>query len=501
MEDFLSTRVQVSGGRENSLINRKMIYRILGILLLLEAMLFLACMGVSLYYGEPDYICFVYSALINAGVGGTLIFLGRHAKNIVTRRDGYCIVAFTWMLFTIFGMLPYLISGTIPSVTDAFFETMSGFTTTGATILDDVESLSHGILFWRSFTQWIGGLGIVFFTIVVLPIFGVGNQVLFKAEATGVTHDKIHPKISVMAKWLWTVYLILTVAEAVLLAVGGMGWFDAVCHAFGTTATGGFSTKQSSVAYWNSPFIEYVIAVFMILSGMNFSLYFMCLRGRYKQLFHDDEAKWFVGSIGCVALLITVSLVVQNGYGAEEAFRKSLFQVATLHTSSGFITDDYIHWAPFTWVLLVYCMIVGGCTGSTCGGVKIMRLLIVIRNIKNEFRRMMHPHAVLPIKVNRMAVPQSIISMASTFVLLYFGCIFMGWLVYMFMGLEIVEALGITISSLGNTGVALGAFGPAYSWNGLPEAGKWLSSFLMLIGRLELFGVLLIFSPAFWEKR
>ena len=236
------------------MINRKMILRILGILLFMEAMMFLVCAGVSLCYGEEDYIYFIYTTLINMAVGSGLILLGRGAENRVTRRDGYCIVAFTWLLFTGFGMLPFYISGSIPSVTDAFFETMSGFTTTGATILDDIEALSHGMLFWRSFSQWIGGLGIVFFTIAVLPIFGVGNQVLFSAEATGVTHDKIHPKISVMAQCLWTVYLVLTVAEIVLLLIGGMDLFDAACHAFSTTATGGYSTKQASVAYWNSPF-------------------------------------------------------------------------------------------------------------------------------------------------------------------------------------------------------------------------------------------------------
>ncbi len=501
MEDFWSTTVQVSGERENSLLNRKMIFRILGILLFIEAMLFLVCMGVALFHGEDDYIYFVGSALLNVGVGGVLIALGRGAKNVVTRRDGYCIVAFTWLLFTAFGMVPFYASGSIPLLADAFFETMSGFTTTGATVLDDIESLSHGMLFWRSFTHWIGGLGIVFFTIVVLPIFGVGNQVLFKAESTGVTHDKIHPKVSVMAKWLWAVYSILTAVVTVLLVIGGMSWFDAVCHAFGTTATGGFSTKQASVAYWNSPFIEYVIAVFMILSAVNFSLYFMCMKGRCGQLFRDDETKWFIGSILIATAAISVSLVVRNGYGVEEAFRKALFQVATLHTSSGFATDDYMLWAPFTWVVLVYCMLAGGCTGSTSGGIKIMRLLIVARNVKNEFRRMMHPRAVLPIKVNRMAVSPSTVSTVSTFVLFYLGCVFAGWLVYMFMGLGMVEALSVTISSLGNAGLALGAFGPAYSWNALPEAGKWFSSFLMLLGRLELFGILLMFSPGFWEKR
>lgn len=285
MEDFVSINVNTGRSRTNSLINRKMIFRILGILLFMEAAMFLVCASVSWYYREKEYIYFIYSILINVGVGGVLLLLGRNAPNMVTRRDGYCIVAFTWLLFTAFGMLPFYLSGEIPSITDAFFETMSGFTTTGATILDDIEALPYGMLFWRSFTQWIGGLGIVFFTIAVLPIFGVGNQVLFSAEATGVTHDKIHPKISVMAKWIWTVYLILTLTLIVLLVWGGMSVFDAVCHSFATTATGGYSTKQDSIAYWNSPFIEYVTAIFMILSGVNFSLYFMCLNNVVLNVF------------------------------------------------------------------------------------------------------------------------------------------------------------------------------------------------------------------------
>ena len=364
MEDFLSTAVNVTDTRGNSLINRKMILRILGTLLFMEAMMFLACAGVSLCYGEEDYIYFIYTTLINMAVGSGLILLGRGAENRVTRRDGYCIVAFTWLLFTGFGMLPFYISGSIPSVADAFFETMSGFTTTGATILDDIESLSHGMLFWRSFSQWIGGLGIVFFTIAVLPIFGVGNQVLFSAEATGVTHDKIHPKISVMAQWLWTVYLMLTLAEMVLLLIGGMDLFDAACHAFSTTATGGYSTKQASVAYWNSPFIEYVIAIFMILSGINFSLYFMCLKGKGKRLFQDDEFRWFMKSVSILTLVITLALVFQNHYDWEKAFRRALFQVATAHTSCGFATDDYNLWPSFTWMLLIFAMLSGGCTGN-----------------------------------------------------------------------------------------------------------------------------------------
>ena len=501
MEDFLSTAVNVTANRGNSLINRKMILRILGILLFMEAMMFLACAGVSLCYGEEDYIYFIYTTLINMAVGSGLILLGRGAENRVTRRDGYCIVAFTWLLFPGFGMLPFYISGSIPSVTDAFFETMSGFTTTGATILDDIESLSHGLLFWRSLTQWIGGLGIVFFTIAVLPIFGGGTIQLFSAEAIGVTHDKTHPRIDVMAKWLWMIYAILTIAETVLLMIGGMSFFDAVCHSFSTTATGGYSTKQASVAYWNSPFIEYVIAIFMILSGINFSLYFMCLKGKGKRLFQDDEFRWFMKSVSILTLVIMFALVFQNHYDWEKAFRRALFQVATAHTSCGFATDDYNLWPSFTWMLLIFAMLSGGCTGSTSGGIKNMRLMILARNIKNEFKRMLHPRAVLPVRVNRQVISPSIIASVNTFFVFYLFCILAGWILLMFFGVGIIEAMSTVISSLGNVGPGLGAFGPAFSWAALPDAAKWILSFLMLIGRLELFAVLLLFYSGFWERR
>lgn len=501
MEDFIINDIHITGNRGgNSLINKKMILRILGVLLCIEAVLLLISAGVSLIYEEQDYIYFVYCTLLNLGVGGTLIFFGRNADNVVTRRDGYCIVAFTWLLFTAFGMLPFYISGAIPSVSNAFFETMSGFTTTGATILDDIESLSHGMLFWRSFTQWIGGLGIIFFTIAVLPIFGVGNQVLFSAEATGVIHDKIHPKISVMAKWLWLIYLLLTGTVVVLLLFGGMNFFDAVCHAFATTATGGYSTKQDSIAYWNSAYIEYVITIFMLLSSINFSLYYMFMRGQIRQLFKDDETKAFITSVLVITLLITVSLVLQNGYGLERAFRAAVFQVASIHTSCGFATDDYNAWSPFTWMLLLYAMVAGGCTGSTSGGVKLMRVVIVLRNVKNEFSRLMHPRAVLPVKVNGQAVSQHTLSTVVTFVIFYLICAFVAWTVLVFLGLSLQDALGTVISSLGNTGPGLATYGPAFSWNALPDLAKWILSFLMLIGRLEVFGILLMFAPSFWEK-
>ena len=499
-EFYNPDKLYKGGSRNNSLINKKMIFRVLGVLLFIESAMFLLCAAISLCYGEQDYQYFLYTILLNTLVGGVLLICSRGAENRLTRRDGYCIVTFTWFLFTLFGMLPFYFSGGILSVTDAFFETMSGFTTTGATILDDIESLSHGLLFWRSLTQWIGGLGIVFFTIAVLPIFGGGTIQLFSAEAIGVTHDKTHPRIDVMAKWLWMIYAILTVVETMLLMIGGMSFFDAVCHSFSTTATGGYSTKQASVAYWNSPFIEYVIAIFMILSGINFSLYFMCLKGKGKRLFQDDEFRWFMKSVSILTLVITLALVFQNHYDWEKAFRRALFQVATAHTSCGFATDDYNLWPSFTWMLLIFAMLSGGCTGSTSGGIKNMRLMILARNIKNEFKRMLHPRAVLPVRVNRQVISPSIIASVNTFFVFYLFCALVGWTLLMFFGVGLTEAMSTVISSLGNVGPGLGAFGPAFSWAALPDAAKWVLSFLMLIGRLELFAVLLLFYSGFWER-
>ena len=381
MEEYISDNSLYIRSKNNSMINRKMIGRVLGMLLFIELGMFLLCAGVSAGYGESDYKYFLYTCIINAVVGGLLLLYGRGAENKMSRRDGYCVVTLSWVFFTFFGMLPFYFSGSIDTITNAFFETMSGFTTTGATILDDIESLSHGMLFWRSLTQWIGGLGIVFFTIAILPIFTTGGVQLFSAESTGVTHDRTHPKINVMAKWLWTIYLVLTVSETVLLMFGGMSLFDAICQSFATTATGGYSTKQNSISYWNSPYIEYVVAIFMIVSSINFSLFLMCLKGKVGRLFKDEELHWFLASVGILTFLITLALVFQNHYDWELAFRKALFQVSTVHTSCGFATDDYNMWPPFTWLLLFIAMLSGGCTGSTSGGIKNMRLLIVARAI------------------------------------------------------------------------------------------------------------------------
>lgn len=483
---------------KNKKINFKLISHVLGILLMVEAGLFLVCIGVSLCYRESDYLHFLYTILINVTVGGAMLLWGRNANTRVSRRDGYCVVAVCWLLFTAFGMLPFYLSGYIPSITDAFFETMSGFTTTGATILNNIEALPHGLLFWRSLSQWIGGLGIVLFTIAFLPVFNDSGQQLFLSESTGVTHDKLHPKISVMARTLWTVYIVLTVVETVLLMFGGMNLFDAVCHAFSTTATGGYSTKQASVAYWNSPFIEYVISIFMILSGVNFALYYSVVKGYGKDILKDGELRWFLKSVGILTLIITVALFFYNHYDLETAFRKALFQVATAHTSCGFATDDYNLWPPFTWMLLIFAMISGGCTGSTSGGIKNLRLLIIWQNIKNQFRQMLHPREVLPVRINKKNITPATSASVYTFFVTYLICIVIGWTLLMAFGVGLTESMSTVISAIGNVGPGLGSFGPAFSWAALPDAAKWVLSILMFIGRLEIFGILLIFYHGFW---
>ena len=487
----------VSTNMENELSYR-FIAHLTGQLLAFESILLLTCCCVSMAYGESDLMAFIISSSVCIAASVMLLVYGRKKENALSRYEAYIVVALSWVFFTIFGMLPYLLGGYIPTVTDAFFETMSGFTTTGATILDNIDSMPHGILFWRSLTQWIGGLGIVCFTIVLLPGFGVSCQMLYLSEATGVTHSKICPKTRVMARYIFMVYILLTAIESALLKVGGMGLFDAVCHSMTTTATGGFSTKQESIAYWHSPYIEYVVSLFMLLSAINFSLYIIAVKGRWKQLWQNVELKWFASSVGLLTLIVSVALILSNGYGVEEAFRKSLFQVATCHTSCGFATDDYNLWPPFTWMLLIFAMLSGGCTGSTSGGIKNLRMIIVSHCIRNQFRQILHPRAVLPIKAGSM-LDNKLVTMVLVFIAAYMSVAFVGWTLLMAFGVGFTESMSTVISAMGNVGPGLGSFGPAFSWAALPDGAKWILSSLMLIGRLEIFGFLLIFYRATWR--
>lgn len=462
--------------------------------------MFLICSGVSYYYNDEALLDFWKSAGITAGAGLLMVAAGRNGNRQLTRRDSYVLVSLAWVIFSFFGMLPFYISGYIPDVTNAFFETMSGFTSTGATILDNIESLPHGLLFWRSMTQWIGGLGIIMFTIAILPIFGINGIQVFVAETSGPTHDKVHPRIGVTAKWIWSIYTGITAVLVALLMLGGMDWFDSVCHAFATTGTGGFSTKQASVEYYNSPYIEYVISIFMFISGINFTLLLLVANRKFKKAVGNAELKWYFWSVVCFTGIIAAILYRTSSMDIEEAFRKSLFQVISLHTSTGFATDDYMLWTPVLWGLLTIVMIIGACAGSTTGGLKCIRMVILAKVSRNEFKHILHPNAVLPVRANKQVVSPSVISTVLAFCFLYFVLIIVGILLMMGMGIGLVESIGCVISSIGNMGPGLGETGPAYSWNALPDAAKWLLSFLMLLGRLELFTVLLLFTPEFWKR-
>lgn len=483
------------------MINWKMISKVMGFLLFIEAGFLTLCTLLSICYQETDTQAFILSTVATILTGIPLVYAGKNAERKLSRKDGYVVVTFAWVIFSLFGMLPYLISGYIPNVTNAFFETMSGFSTTGASILDDIEALPHGLLFWRSMTQWIGGMGIVIFTIAVLPIFGVGGIKLFAAEATGPTFDKVTPRIDVTAKWIWTIYIGLTIVETCLLMMGGMGIFDAICHAMTTTATGGFSTKQASIAAFNSPYIEYVITIFMFLSGINFSiLYLVFLKGKFKRILHDTEVNWYIKTCLFFITIITVGLMISSTFSLEEAFRKAAFLVVSLQTTSGFITDDYMLWAPPLWMLTTVITYSGACAGSTSGGIKCIRSVILARIANNEFKHIIHPNAVLPVRVNRLNIPSTTKSTVLAYLVVFLVLLFLGWFLLMIMGVEFEEAYSIVISSLANVGPGIGKCGPAFSWNALPDAAKWLSAIYMLIGRLELFAVLLILSPAFWKK-
>ena len=484
------------------MINWKMISKIMGFLLFIEAGFLSLCIALSVFYEEPDLPAFILSTLLTIAVGIPLSYAGKDAERKLSRKDGYVVVTFAWIIFSIFGMLPYYISGYIPNLTNAFFETMSGFSTTGASILDNIESLPHALLFWRSMTQWIGGMGIVIFTIAVLPIFGVGGIQLFAAEATGPKFDKITPRIDVTAKWIWAIYIVLTITETLLLMLGGLSLFDSVCHAMSTTATGGFSTKQDSIAAFHSPYVEYVITIFMFLSGINFSLlYLLFLKGSIKRLLGDSEVRWYVKTVLMFTTIITIGLLISSPMGLEEAFRKSSFLVVSLQTTCGYVTDDYMLWAPPLWMLTTIITYCGACAGSTSGGTKCIRAVIVARIAKNEFMHILHPNAVLPVKVNGTSVSSTTKNTVLAFFVVFVLLVFLGWFVMMIIGLDFDDAYSVVISSLANVGPGIGMCGPSFSWNALPDAAKWLSIVYMLIGRLELFTVLLLLNPTFWKKR
>lgn len=482
------------------MINKKIIIQVMGLLLLIEGFFLGISALVSVYFNEYD----LHGLLITTGIcfisGLILQLLTRNAEKSIGKREGYIIVSFVWVIFSLFGALPFVISGAIPSYTDAFFETISGFTTTGASILNDIESIPHGLLFWRSLTQWLGGMGIIVLSIAILPIFGIGGMQLFVAEVPGPTPDKLHPRIKETAKRLWGIYILFTFAEVVLLKLGGMSWFDAVNHSFTTMATGGYSTKQASIAHFDSPFIHYVITLFMFLAGTNFTLSYFALHFKFGKVFKNEEFRYYVGFILLFTFSIAMVLWHFEGHAPEKSFRESLFQVVSIITTTGFATADYLLWQPFVIVMIFALMFFGGSAGSTGGSIKIVRISVLLKNSYQELKRIIHPNAIIPVRMNGKSVPPQITSNILAFVVFYMLISVVSTIIISAFGYDLDTSLGAVAATLGNIGPGIGRVGPVENYAHIPVFGKWFLSFLMLIGRLELFTVLVLFSPSFWKK-
>lgn len=469
---------------------------------ILETFFMLLAAGVALLYEGNDLVPLLQSSAIMFLSGAVFYAIGFRAnEHNAGRREGMLTVSLTWLLFSLIGMLPFYLGGYIDNVTDAYFETMSGFTTTGSTILTDIEALPHGILFWRSLTQWQGGIGMIVFTVALLPILGGGATQLFNAETPGITHERFRPRVTQVAKRLWGVYLFLTILLVLLLWAGPMDLFDAVNHAFTCISTGGYSTKNASIAYWSSPYIQYVLTLFMFLGATNMTLIYFSLNGQPFKLFRDEEFRWFFWCV-VVATFITMIWIMIKGLvdAPELAFRQSVFQVVSLITTCGYATADYIPWGPFFWMIALLLMFICGCAGSTCGGLKMGRFVILNKNLFNEFKKQTHPHAIIPVRMNNHVISADLVHKVLAFAFVYISLIIFCCLLLTVDGIGFEEAMGATVSAISNVGPGLGSLGPVSNYSEVPDFSKWVLSFLMMIGRLEIFTVLTILLPSFWKQ-
>lgn len=485
------------------MLNFPIIYKAIGTLLYLEAILLSLCLGVGVFYQETDYSTFGIPILIALGCGALLRFIGRNAENRMGCRDGFLIVSLTWVIFSLIGMLPLSISHSVPNMTHAFFETISGFTTTGATVLTNIDTLPHSILTWRSLTHWIGGMGIVFFTIAILPNMGGGETKLFSAEATGLKIGKLHPRISTTARWLWSIYLLLTLTCAGSYYLGGMGIFDAINHGLSTIGTGGFSTHQDSIAYFHSTTLEWIATVFMFLASINFTLlYLFFIKRRFRDVLHDGELRCFLTIFFTAVAILAGVLYFVQGYNIGDSIRYAFFNTATLQSTTGFTCVDFMQWPPITNIVLLLLTMCGACAGSTSGGLKCIRILMVGKLIKNEFSQMLHPHAVLPIRINGSAITTQTGRTVFVFFGIYIIILILGTSYMVCRGIPIGDAFGLTATSFGNAGPCIGQkIGALGTWDVLSNDVLLLNSFIMLAGRLEIFSLLLPFIPAFWKDK
>ncbi|MEX1383351.1 TrkH family potassium uptake protein [Lutibacter sp.] len=495
-------------------LNVRIIISFLGLTSMLNGVFMLLAFPFSVYYNEPEKWGILEAGITTIAIGFILWFFNRNATKNLGKKEGYLIVTLGWLMLSFTGTLPYVYTDTISVFTDAFFETISGYSTTGSSILTDIESMPKGILFWRSATHWIGGMGIIVLTVAILPLLGIGGMQLFMAEAPGPSADKMHPRITETAKRLWLIYFGLTFTEFFLLKFAGMTWFDAINHAMATMSTGGFSTKNSSIAHYNDfPIIQYIIIVFMFIAGANFVLTYFALKGKIRKVFNSEEFKYyFFGTIG-VTLLITFLIInFQDSnlvstlshpkvWGANEsAFRHAAFSVVSVLTTTGFVSADFTMWSFMITAIIFSLFFIGGSAGSTSGGVKIVRHIIMIKSSFYEFKKLLHPNAIIPVRYDGGSVPKTIIYNILSFFILYMLIFIVSSVLLTFFGLDFISAIGATASSLGNIGPAIGSVSPVDNFAHLSVPAKWFCSFLMLIGRLELFTVLILLTPFFWKK-
>ncbi len=482
-------------------LNTSSVFHIFGYLILMLGLMLFLPLVISFIYSDSSTMGIILSILISIFTGFLIVKFTKKNSEL-SIRDGFLVVGLGWLIIALFGALPFYLSGAIPSFTDAFFESMSGFTTTGASILSDIEALPKALLFWRSFTHWIGGMGIIVLSLAILPMLGIGGMQLFKAEVPGPTADKLTPRVKNTAKILWIVYVGITAVEVVFLLFGGMDLFDATCHSFATMATGGFSTKNTSIAAFNSTYIDFVITFFMFIAGVNFALHYKFLIGKFNSYWDDAEFKTYMFLTIGISLIITFSNYFAGVFNSLfESFRHGLFQTVSIGTTTGFGTHDYETWTSVSQILIFILMFIGGSAGSTGGGMKVIRLIVVIKQGLIELKKLLHPNAVISLKVGKRVIPKDVTFSIIGFFLLYVFLFILVSISMTFLGLDIVTAAGTSAACLGNIGPGLGMVGPTENYGFIPAIGKWILSIAMMIGRLELYTVLVILTGGFWRKR
>lgn len=495
-------------------LNTKIIYRFLGITAILNGLFMFIAVPFSIYYNEPEKWGILSSGIITVFIGMILYFANKPISTNIQKKEGYLIVTLGWLTLSFTGMLPYLLSGAIPDISNAFFETISGYSTTGSSILTDIDNMPKGILFWRSATHWIGGMGIIVLTIAILPLLGIGGMQLFMAEAPGPSADKLHPRITDTAKRLYLIYVTLTLVEFFLLKFAGMTWFDAINHAMATMSTGGFSTKGDSVAFYNgNPLIQYIIIVFMLIAGTNFVLTYFALKGKVQKVFKSEEFKYYFFGILSISAIVAIIIIFFQDPNletvlahpkvlgeVESAIRHSLFMVTSVVTTTGFVTADFTMWNFFATGIFFALFFTGGSAGSTSGGVKVVRHIVMLKNSFLEFKKALHPNAIIPVRYDGQSVNQTIVFNILSFFIIYMLIFILSSVILTLFGLDFMSAIGAAASSLGNIGPAIGSVSPVDNFSHLTNSAKWFCSFLMLIGRLELFTVLILFTPFFWRK-